>query len=155
MMRFVLVLVALYTVSMLTACGSPDPANEEVKPAGTAATQPNQPIMPSMEQMAGELPVNQYPGSSLMMSSRKGDQKISMYTSKDEYAKIVTFYKDFVTTNKWSIITIDENPTDSAIIASKDKVKMTVEVKPPQENVGPKVTTISVTTEPRAAADNL
>lgn len=144
-----MVLVALYTASMLTACGSPDPANEEIKPAGAAATQPKQP----MEQWAEELPVNQYAGSSLMMSSRKGDQKISMYTSKDEYAKIVSYYKDFVTTNKWSIITIDENPTDSAIIASKDKIKMTIEVKPPQENVGPKVTTITITTEPRAAAE--
>lgn len=145
MMRFVAILVALYTASMITGCGTPG-ANDEIKPAGEAASsEPKQ----GMEQWADELPIDQFSGASLMMSSRKGNQKISMYTSKDEYPKIVTYYKDFVTNNKWSIITIDESPTESTIIASKDKTKMTVEVKPPQENVGAKVTTITVTTEPR------
>ena len=148
MMQFVMILVALYAASMLTACGSKEPATEEIKPVGELADLPKQ----RMEQLADELPVDQYPGSSLMMSSRKGEQKTTMYTSKDEYAKIVTFYKDFFTTNRWSIITIDENPTESTIIATKDKTKMTIEIKPPQENVGAKVNTITVMTEPRGTA---
>jgi|AGTN01.2.fsa_nt_gi hypothetical protein len=147
MMRFVAILVALYTASIITGCGSPEATNEVIKPAGETAD-PQQPKQ-KMEVMAKELPVEQFSGASLMMSSRKGEQKISMYTSKDDYAKIVAYYKDFVTTNRWSIITIDENPTESTVIACKDKTKMTVEVKPPQENVGAKVTTITVTTEPR------